>query len=429
MPGARSKRAAATASARRPRHSRSAYRSAVIVAPAVAASIERFFAICPRGLESLLADELRAVGAGEVAVDSGGAAFAGGMPVAYAANLHSRLASRVLWQVGSGDYRDEDDVYACARSVAWERHFDATQTLRVDTSASRSPLRSVDFATLLIKDAIVDRLREATGARPSIARASPDVRAFCHLDERRLTLYLDLSGEPLFKRGWRAEKGEAPLKENLAAGLLLLAGWQPEMPLLDPFCGSGTIAIEAALMASRRAPGLGRGFAFERLAGFDPQAWRQLKEQAQARVDDSASARIVGSDISTRVIATARGNAQLAGLKGWLDDGRLSFSAVDARRVEPPAAHGLIVTNPPYGEQSAPKSATVPALMRDFGDRLKAAFPGWTAWLLSADRDLPRQMRLHETRKTVLYNGALECRLFRFEIVAGGYRDRGRASG
>ena len=387
---------------------------------------EKFFAICPRGLEALLADELRALGAQQVTTEGGGVGFAGTMKTAYAANLASRIASRVLWQLAAGDYRDERDLYERAAAVAWERHFDARQTLRVDLGASRSPLRSLDFATLKIKDAIVDRLREATGARPSIDRARPDVRVFAYLDEQRLTLYLDLSGEPLFKRGWRAEKGEAPLKENLAAGLLMLAGWTPEMPLLDPFCGSGTIALEAALIASRRAPGLDRRFGFERLAGFDVAAWQTLKAQATAAIDDTVAARIAGTDISTRVIDTAKGNARLAGLQAWLDDGRLSLTAADARQAQPIAESGMIVTNPPYGEQSAPKSATVPALMRDFGDRMKASFPGWTAWMLSADRDLPRQMRLHATRKTVLYNGALECRLFRFEMVAGQYRQRPR---
>jgi putative N6-adenine-specific DNA methylase len=385
---------------------------------------ERFFAICPRGLESLLAGELRALGATQVKAEGGGVAFAGTMPVAYAANLWSRIASRVLWLLASGEYRDERDLYAKARAVAWERHFDARQTLRVDLSASRSPLRSLEFATLRIKDAVVDRLREATGERPSIDRARPDVRVFAYLDERSVTLYLDLSGEPLFKRGWRADKGEAPLKENLAAGLLRLAGWTPEVPLLDPFCGSGTIAIEAALMAAGRAPGLDRRFAFERLAGFDAAAWGELKAQAAAAIDDRIVARIAGTDISTRVIDTARGNAQLAGLQAWLADGRLSFEAVDARNAPPIASRGVIVANPPYGEQSAPKSASVGALMRDFGDRLKEAFAGWQAWLLSSDRGLPRQMRLQETRKVVLFNGALECRLFRFEIVSGQYRPR-----
>jgi putative N6-adenine-specific DNA methylase len=386
--------------------------------------IESFFAICPRGLEPLLADELRALGAQQLAPEGGGVSFAGTLKTAYAANLHSRIASRVLWQLAAGEYRDERDLYEQALAIAWERHFDAQQTLRVDVSGTRSPLRSLEFATLKIKDAVVDRLRDETGARPSIDRARPDVRVFAYLDEQRLTLYLDLSGEPLFKRGWRAEKGEAPLKENLAAGVLMLAGWTPDVPLLDPFCGSGTIAIEAALMAARRAPGLARRFGFERLAGFDAAAWRELKATAAASIDDTAPARIAGSDISTRVVETARGNARLAGLQAWLDDGRLSFAAVDARQAQPTAAAGMIVTNPPYGEQSAPKSATVPALMRNFGDRMKESFPGWTAWLLSSDRDLPGQMRLQETRKTVLYNGALECRLFRFEMVAGQYRPR-----
>jgi putative N6-adenine-specific DNA methylase len=410
---------------------RSAYRSPAAVSARrrrgpVPVNAEQFFAICPRGLEPLAADELRALGAQNVAPENGGVAFAGTMRTAYAANLGSRIASRVLWQIAGGDVRGEDDIYERTRAVRWEQFFDAGRTLRVDLAASRSPLRSLDFATLRIKDAIVDRLRDTVGERPSIDRARPEVRVFAYLDGERLTLYLDLSGEPLFKRGWRAEKGEAPLKENLAAALLQLAGWSAEVPLLDPFCGSGTIAIEAALLASRRAPGLGRRFGFENLASFDAAAWRELKSQAAAAIDDKVAARIAGADISTRVIDTARGNAALAGLQPWLDDGRLAFAAADARHAQPSAAIGMLITNPPYGEQSAPKSATVPALMRDFGDRLKACFPGWTAWLLSADRDLPRQMRLHETRKTVLYNGALECRLFRFEMVAGQYRARPR---
>ncbi len=386
-----------------------------------------FFAICPRGLEALLAAELRALGASNVTDEPAGVTFSGTMRVGYAANLHSRLASRVLWLIAHGDYRDERQVYERAMAVAWESYLRIGQTLRVDVTATRSPLRSLEFAMLRIKDAIVDRLRDTTGQRPTIDRASPDVRVFAHLDAERLSLYLDLSGEPLFKRGWRAEKGEAPLKENLAAGLLQLAGWTTDVPLLDPFCGSGTIAIEAALLASRRAPGLNRRFGFESLANYDAACWRELKARATAEIDDDVPARIAGTDISTRVLQTAQSNARLAGLERWLDDGRLTFHAADARVAEPIAAAGMIVTNPPYGEQSAPKSASVPALMRDFGDRLKQSFAGWQAWALTSDRDLPRQMHLKETRKTVLFNGALECRLFRFEMVSGQYRPRAAA--
>jgi putative N6-adenine-specific DNA methylase len=388
----------------------------------------RCFAICPRGLEPLLADELRALGATSIAEDSGGVAFAGTLQLAWSANLHSRIASRVLWLLHEGDCADEQSLYRSAGEVPWETHFSPQHTLRVDLTAQRSPFHSLEFATLKIKDAIVDRMREARGDRPSIDRSRPDVRVFAHLNETRLSLYLDLSGEPLFKRGWRADKGEAPLKENLAAGLLLLSGWTPAQPLLDPFCGSGTIAIEAACMATRRAPGLQRRFGFERLASFDEGAWRAIRTQAESAIDPAAAALIEGRDISTQVVAVAQANAVKAGLAALLEDGRLRLAAGDARDALPPAEHGVIVTNPPYGEQSAPRSASVPKLMSEFGDRLKQQFSGWQAFLLTSDRQLPRQMRLAETRKTVLFNGPLECRLFRFELVSGQYRPRAAGS-
>jgi putative N6-adenine-specific DNA methylase len=385
---------------------------------------QTFFAVCPRGLEPVLADELQRSGANEIRTESGGVGFTGTLKTGYAANLHSRIASRVLWQVGRRGYRNEQHLYDATQEVRWQDLMTPQQTLRVDVTAIRSPLASLEFAMLRVKDGIVDRMRDVAGERPSIDRAQPDVRVFAFLDEATVTLYVDLSGEPLFKRGWRAEKGEAPLKENMAAGLLALAGWTPDVPLLDPFCGSGTIVIEAATIASGRAPGLNRRFAFERLKGFDSHAWRTLKDAARAGVRDDARAVLRGSDISTRIVEQAIGNARLAGLDRWLDDGRLAFAACDARQVDPPAEHGMIIANPPYGEQSAPRSATVPRMMADVGDRLKQAFAGWDAWLLTSDRDLPRQMRLQETRKPVLYNGPLECRFFRFTLVKGGYRPR-----
>jgi len=388
---------------------------------------QTFFAVCPRGLEPVLADELRHTGATEIRTESGGVGFAGTLKTGYAANLHSRIASRVLWQVGRRGYRNEQHLYDATQEVRWQDLMTPQQTLRVDVTAVRSPLASLEFAMLRVKDGIVDRMRDVAGERPSIDRTQPDVRVFAFLDEATVTLYVDLSGEPLFKRGWRAEKGEAPLKENMAAGLLALAGWTPDVPLLDPFCGSGTIVIEAATIASGRAPGLNRRFAFERLKGFDSHAWRTLKDAARASVRDDAQAVLRGSDISTRIVEQAIENARLAGLERWLDDGRLAFAACDARQVEPPADHGMIIANPPYGEQSAPRSATVPGMMADVGNRLKQAFAGWDAWLLTSDRDLPRQMRLQETRKPVLYNGPLECRFFRFTLVKGGYRPRAAA--
>ncbi len=387
-----------------------------------------FFAVCPRGLEPALSEELLALRAQSLRAEAGGVAFTGTLPIAYAVNLHSRIASRVLWQVGRRGYLTEQHLYDATQEVRWQDLMSAQQTLRVDVTASRSPLQSLEFAMLRIKDGIVDRLRELTGARPSIDRANPDVRVFAFLDASTVTLYVDLSGEALFKRGWRADKGEAPLKENLAAGLLALAGWTPSAPLADLFCGSGTIVIEAASIAARRAPGLTRRFAFERLKGFDSNAWRRLKDAARATVDDRSSAALAGSDISTRVIEQALANAKLAGLQPWLEDGRLRFDAVDARAAAPSMPTGTIVSNPPYGEQSAPRSASVPAMMSNVGDRLKQEFAGWDAWFLTSDRQLPKQMRLQETRKTVLFNGPIECRFFRFELVAGGYRPRAAAA-
>jgi putative N6-adenine-specific DNA methylase len=383
---------------------------------------EHFFAVCPRGVEELLAQELQRLGGTDIGGTPGGVAFSGSMSTAYAANLHSRLASRVLWRAASGYYRNEHDLYELAREVPWEREFAPQQRLRVDVTATHSPLRSLQFATLRVKDAICDRAREVSGERHSIDRVRPDIQVLAHLSADTAQLYVDLSGESLFKRGWRADKGEAPIKENLAAALLLSAGWTPQQVLLDPFCGSGTLVIEAACMASGRAPGLQRHFGFEKLRGFDRAAWQELLETARAAVDDAIPARLVGRDISARVIALAQSNAVRAGLAPLLQAGSLEFAACDARVGEPPAASGVIVTNPPYGEQSNPKSASVPAMMGDVAGQFKRRFAGWQAWLLSSDRKLPQQMRLKETRKTVLYNGALECRLFKFEMVAGSLR-------
>ena len=244
---------------------------------------ERFFAPCPRGLETALAAELTRIGAVDVTITEGGAGFAGELALAYRANLESRIASRILWRVGGGPYRDEHGLYELVRAIDWTRHFLPTRTLRVDIAATRSPLQSLEFATLRVKDAVCDRFRADTGVRPSIDKRAPDVRVSAYLTERDATIYVDTSGEPLFKRGYRRDAEEAPLRENLAAGLLALTGWTPSLPLLDPMCGSGTIAVEAALIAADRAPGLARTFGFQKLAWFDGPAWQRLKQTARDR--------------------------------------------------------------------------------------------------------------------------------------------------
>ncbi|RPH65596.1 MAG: class I SAM-dependent RNA methyltransferase, partial [Burkholderiales bacterium] len=296
------------------------------------------FAACPRGLEAALAAELTGMGARDCRAVAGGVLFGGDREVAYRANLWSRLASRVLRQVAQRRYRDDDDLYRLALGVEWERYFDAAHGLRVDLSAVRSPLRSLNYATLRVKDGIVDRLRERTGARPSIDTRSPDARVFAYLEDRQATLYLDLSGEPLFKRGWRSgpnAKGEAPLKENLAAGLLALSGWTPAMPLYDPFCGSGAIVIEAAQIALDIAPGLSRTFGLEKLRDHDPKLWVSLRADAIRRVQaarhrDRPTTSLAASDIDPRAIEQTRRNLERAGLPMQAIETRVA-DAVKAR--------------------------------------------------------------------------------------------------
>jgi putative N6-adenine-specific DNA methylase len=389
------------------------------------------FAACPRGLEAALAAELSGLGARNCRATAGGVLFAGDRAVAYRANLWSRLASRVLRRVGQRRYRDDDDLYRLAVGIEWERYFDAGHGLRVDLNAVRSPLRSLNFATLRVKDGIVDRLRERTGARPSIDTRTPDARVFTYLEDRQATLYLDLSGEPLFKRGWRSgrdDKGAAPLKENLAAGLLALCGWTPATPLHDPFCGSGTIAIEAAQIALDIAPGLSRRFGLEKLLDHDARLWASLRADAirrgQHATHRNASPRIAASDLDPRAIEQTRRNLRHAGLPPQAIDVRVA----DAARATPPfPVPGFIVANPPYGERieleaGAPSRsasrdrARHEQAMHAFGVALRNGFAGWQAWLLSSDRELPRQLGMKERRRTPLYNGAIECRLYGFEV-------------
>lgn len=393
-----------------------------------------FYAPCPFGLEKLLAEEILSLNADPdlVRTAKGGVQFAGGLDLGMAACLHSRLATRVMLRVAFDEYWDSRDVYALARRTPWERWFGPDVTFRIHSSANRCPLESLDFATLRIKDGLCDRFTELAGRRPSVEKRSPDVRIEAYFTFDHVSFYIDLAGESLFKRGWRLEHGEAPLKENLAAALLRLSGWTPETPLVDPFCGSGTIAIEAAAIATNTAPGLSRHFAFESLEGFDLDLWREMKEDARSAVNMHAKVRIEAHDISSIVVEKAVENARRAGFGALLDDGRIVFSQGDARTVTPPegAEPGLVIANPPYGEQSNPKSASIAAMMRDFAGALKAAFPGWTAWLLTSDRLLPGQMRLKESRKVVLFNGPLECRFFRFDMVAGSNRRKsGEARG
>ena len=377
---------------------------------------EHFFATAPRGLEALLAAELAALGAQDAAAVPGGVAFRGDWGVCYAANLCSRLASRVLWRVADFGYASEKDLYAAAREVDWTRHFPVERTLRVNVSATKSPLKSLDFATLRVKDAVCDRFRDAAGRRPDVDRANPDVRVHAFLEPARGALYLDTSGEPLFKRGWRSGAGEAPLRENLAAGLVLLSGWKFDEPLLDPMCGAGTILVEAAAMARGRAPGAKRSFGFEKLRVFDSDLWKNVRNRKPENPPSSAPLHIFGSDSDPRVLGDARRNIAAAGVDRWV-----KLERADILERAAPAPSGVMIANPPYGERLGSRDALAEFYPK-LGTALKRRFPGWRCHFFTADLRLPKLVRLQPARRVPLYNGALECRLYEFRIVAGSHR-------
>ena len=378
---------------------------------------ERYFAPCPRGLEGVLADELRALGAEDFVPTDGGVGFAGPLALAWRTNLESRIASRVLWRMGAAPYRDERDVHAAARAIDWPQRFGVERTIRVNVSAIRSPLKSLDFATLTIKDAICDRFRDRCGKRPDVDTQQPDVRIHAFLTAAEVTFYLDTSGEPLFKRGWRYEAGEAPLRENLAAGILRLTGWQPGTPLLDPMCGSGTFLAEAALIALDRAPGLKRSFGFEQLANFDAAAWARLRTAAEARVRRvDGPLQLHGADLKGDMLKLARTNLEALGVA----DG-VTLKQANVLELPAPAPSGILVANPPYGVRMD-DTEQLAAFYPKLGDALKQRYAGWTAYLLSGDTQLPKRIGLKPARRTPLWNGALECRLYEIRIVAGSAR-------
>jgi len=402
------------------------------------------FLPCAAGVEDFLAQEvhrLTGLVGDDLAAARGGVFVRASWRDAMKLNLHCRLAQRVLVQLSHTPYRNEHDLYQAASGVAWEIWFTPRQTFKIETTAQHSPLTSLNFATLRIKDAIADRFRaKAGGVRPSIETQWPDVRVFAHLTTDQCTLYIDMSGEPLFKRGWRTDKGDAPLKETLAAAMLAASGWwNPErgevsqQPLYDPCCGSGTIAIEAAQIAAGLPAGGQRRFGFEKLLPFEGHVWNGLLDEAEAALDNARPVEVFGSDVSHRMVDFAERNAERAGVAALTN-----LRGGDALQRMPPAERGVIVLNPPYGERievggvagaGAGGRGREAAQTDDGGDffpqlatHWKKNYAGWTAWVLTPDLKLPQKMRLKESRRVPMWNGPIECRLFRFDMVAGSAR-------
>ena len=377
---------------------------------------EDFFAPCPRGLEALLEKELAGFGARASSVTSGGVGFSGEWEACYRANLWSRIASRVLWRVAQFGYKTEEDIYAAARAVNWFELFDVNRTLRVYVTAQKSPVKSLEFVTLRVKDAVCDRFRDDVGRRPNVERAEPDVRVHVFLEEKRGALYLDTSGEALFKRGWRMQTVEAPLRENLAAGLVMLSGWKFEEPLLDPMCGGATILVEAAAMARGRAPGMKRAFGFEKLDSFNASLWKELREEASSPAQKAPKLQLFGSDSDAAALTAARRNLGAAGVERWV-----TLEASDVLSRKAPAASGVMIANPPYGERIG-ESEELARFYPKLGDALKQNFAGWNCFFFTADRRIEKLIRLQAARRTPLFNGPIECRLYEYRIVAGSNR-------
>ena len=432
----------------------------------------QLFLPCAAGVEALLATEVQRITGNAPKAWRAGVQLAGSWRDAMQLNLHSRLAQRVLIELAHNQYRSEQDLYNAAANVAWEIWFTPKQTFKVELTAQHSPLTSLNFAALKIKDAIADRFRHKyDDVRPSVDTRWPDVRVYVHLTVDTVTVYIDTSGEPLFKRGWREDVGDAPLKETLAAAMIAASGWSGDgglakqgVALYDPCCGSGTIAIEAAQIACNIAPGISRKFAFQKYLPFQAHVWDGLLDQAEALITEP-TAEVFGSDVSFRMVDFAERNAERAGVAG-----AVQFRGGDALERMPPVEGdkgGVMLVNPPYGERidvagaaGAPKRAQFQGqAIDDFGQPVEASqtaeqrkgrelaqtdsgeeasdfFPklaahwkknyaGWTAHVLTPDLKLPSKMRLKESRRVPMWNGPIECRLFRFDMVAGSARTKG----
>ncbi len=397
------------------------------------------FLPCAAGVEDYLAPEVQTItglSGTDVVKRRGGVWVNGSWRAVQRLNLHCRLAQRVLVELSFTEYRNERDLYQAAAAVAWEIWFTPRQSIKVEVTAQHSPLTSLNFAALKIKDAVCDRFRDkAHGVRPDVDTRNPDVRIYAHLTTDSCTLYIDTSGEPLFKRGWREDTGDAPLKETLAAAMLAASGWADgdgDLPVLyDPCCGSGTVVIEAAQIACNIAPGSLRRFAFEKYLPYQAHVWAAIREEAQSRVvrpEPGQAALIYGSDVAFRMVDFARRNAERAGVADVI-----AFRGGDALQRMPPVEQGgVMLLNPPYGERievsgvAGHAAGREAAWMDNGGDfftllasHWKKNYAGWSAWILTPDLKLPAKMRLKESRRVPLWNGPIECRLFRFDLVAG----------
>jgi putative N6-adenine-specific DNA methylase len=368
------------------------------------------FATVPLGAEELAAEELMRLGASEVTKIRGGVSYKGDRRTLYRSLLCLRTVSRVLLQLGSFDCGSPQELYDGVRSFNWSEMITAEMTLAVDCTLRDSAITHSHFAALKAKDAIVDTIRDNSGSRPSVDTKAPDLRVNLHISKNKATLSLDASGDPLDRRGWRLDRNAAPLRETLAAAIMLHTGWDGSVPLLDPMCGSGTILLEGASIAMGKPAGAGRDFGVMRWLNFDRRLWDKLLREENTLSSDTLSVPVLGFDADPKSVIACRENSRRAGLSYAVSFDRRSFD-----ETEPSGHQGVLVMNPPYGVRMGEREV-LEKLYRKIGEVFKRRFTGWTAYMLAGDMELARLVGLKPSRRYVLFNGPLECRLLKYDL-------------
>lgn len=371
----------------------------------------KFFATTPRGLEQVLAAELEAMHVDKIQPDPGGVAFEGALSAGYRATLCSRSATRILWQIAAFDCPDEEALYRRTRTIDWPHYFDVSRTFAVSANTRDSAITHSHYAALKIKDAVADRFRMLIGKRPDVDTSAPDVLINAHIKANRCTLSLDMAGRSLHKRGYRQQKGEAPLNETLAAGLIRLTAYSGEETFIDAMCGSGTIAIEAALYARRIPPGLSeKRFSFQTWRNFKPGVWRKIQQEAQTVILPRAPAPIIAADISERMLEIARRNAENAGVREDID-----FRHTDIAELTCGGPAGVVICNPPYGARLGAQH-DLQDLYRTIGNTYKRNFRGFRGFVFTGNFELLKFIGLKTSRRRILFNGPIESRLLSYEL-------------
>jgi putative N6-adenine-specific DNA methylase len=370
-----------------------------------------FFASTARGLVDPLEQELKDLGLNIKGKTAGGVYFESNWEGCYKANLHSRMASRILKPTQDFFAYQPEELYAQIMRHDYTKYIKPNQTLSIDVSVGDSMMRDQRFLAMKIKDAIVDQFRDKFGVRPDVDNYNPALRVVVRSVKNQFNVSIDTSGESLFKRGYRKDVGEAPLKENLAAGLIKLSDWDGKTALVDFMCGSGTFMIEAAMMAKNIAPGINRkGFGFMNLLNFESEVWDKVVDEAIAAEKEEIETKFYAYDIDNKVLKSAKENAKAAGV-----DDVIEFKKESVATVEPPVEKGLIIVNPPYGARIGDED-NLRDVYRDLSFTLKHRFKGWDAWILSGNKDLIADLKLKSTRKHFVFNGNIECRFLKYSM-------------